>query len=797
MPFQRPFPEDTPEFSEPARQPESPFLDEEVFAEMEEGMVEGRTQSPAGYRLDSPFQHVFDRERETVPMTRELIRQVGARVSEDGDTPHMVETDERFEYAAIELGEAEESPPDREEGALAAARRSPFRIADEVEEIAETAEDYADEEAPLSEPLESPHEQYDVSPTVSKRITAALSRKDWARALDLAIQEGWRDENQLTNLLFFERHPELGGRKLDPAKNKEDRKLSLEWRRILNREVWPAIVRSAANSALATSGKDVTSHLRQFRGKAGKEFKARIEWAAKEVGLNPGLLAANLLAETGTRRDYLTRSKVSSYRIGVDDFYDRRSALSRNVPAYSKVGWDRTQKPEVHLNDARTHPREVKTIRFNSGRDALLASAVYLKYGEVYLRDQAKKLGGDFDSLLVKTRFALVRMTFAAGPAGARKRLERALKGQDILVRVDKPLKKYQTDRNATIRAAQALHLSDWVFGVALMAGVQPELEEFEDAEDRYERSHYFNSELEEYEEDEESEDADRHALETMVDDQYWVNELMAEEEGGVRVGEDDENEVIETRELDPVLVEIAEKTIAREMPLFQHQVSTRWTTCFSAEDIARVQQVYEDNTAAASSNVDDRCSCIVMLNVALGQLLSLPLKWHPARSKRNGRPVQARLVQMGDLTTDTIEKAMEQLRRKGFTGAPTLMNFFDRRNRTAGTLKPERLKARVRDKVLASSKTEGCRFAFGMSIMDGYHSVLLLVDRTAADAKIYWLDQYSGGPDDPRSNVTDSLDQRLTDYKQRVWQAIMDEKRKGYKTTIRLWRLRKPRKTR
>ena len=38
---------------------------------------------------------------------------------------------------------------------------------------------------------------------------------------------------------------------------------------------------------------------------------------------------------------------------------------------------------------------------------------------------------------------------------------------------------------------------------------------------------------------------------------------------------------------------------------------------------------------------------------------------------------------------------------------------FFDRRNRTAGTLRPERLKASVRDKVLADSKTEGRWFAF------------------------------------------------------------------------------------
>jgi hypothetical protein len=83
------------------------------------------------------------------------------------------------------------------------------------------------------------------------------------------------------------------------------------------------------------------------------------------------------------------------------------------------------------------------------------------------------------------------------------------------------------------------------------------------------------------------------------------------------------------------------------------------------------------------------------------------------------------------------------------------------------------------------------------MSIMNGYHSVLLLVDNTAADAKIHWLDQYSGGLNDPLSNVTDSLDQRLTDKTQAWWQAVKDEKHKGYKTTIRLWRLRKPGKTR
>lgn len=94
---------------------------------------------------------------------------------------------------------------------------------------------------------------------------------------------------------------------------------------------------------------------------------------------------------------------------------------------------------------------------------------------------------------------------------------------------------------------------------------------------------------------------------------------------------------------------------------------------------------------------------------------------------------------------------------------------------------------------MLALSKAKDCWFAYGLSIMDGYHSVLLLVDRTGAGGKIYWLDQFATGLDD---DVTSTLDQRITERTQRWWQHVMDTKRKGYNTTIRIWPLRKPRKT-
>lgn len=235
---------------------------------------------------------------------------------------------------------------------------------------------------------------------------------------------------------------------------------------------------------------------------------------------------------------------------------------------------------------------------------------------------------------------------------------------------------------------------------------------------------------------------------------------------------------------LDPRLLAIAEKTMAREESWPSEETVRRWTKCFSAQDVARVEQAYKDNAAAAAGNGGDRCSCIVMLNVALGQLLSLSLKDNPARGK------STRTVKMGDLTTKSIEKAMAQLVKTGYAEAATSIDFFDRRKRTAGTLKPESLKESVQAKVVKLADTKNCWFAFGLSIMDGYHSVLLLVDYTGSDAKIYWLDQFSA---DVTDDVTTTLDDRITSKTQAYWQAVYDEKRIGYKTMVRLWPLRKP----
>ena len=267
------------------------------------------------------------------------------------------------------------------------------------------------------------------------------------------------------------------------------------------------------------------------------------------------------------------------------------------------------------------------------------------------------------------------------------------------------------------------------------------------------------------------------------ADGSDWVRELGTATAPTSVMEADPIEDQLAGEQVDPELTDMAERVMARAAP-FAEETST-WTRCFAQAEIANVVAAYADNAAAAASNTGDRCSCIVMLNVALGRLLPLPAKQNRARGTSD------RQVQMAALTTESVDEAMRQLRDQGFATAPTVLDFLDSRDRTAGTLKPERLKDSVQDAVLKLSDQDGCWFAYGASIMDGYHSVLLLVDRRATVAKIYWLDQFSGGLD---TEVTDSLDQRVTDKTQAWWQSVMDSKKKGYSTTIRVWPLRKPR---
>jgi V8-like Glu-specific endopeptidase len=346
----------------------------------------------------------------------------------------------------------------------------------------------------------------DDTPPMTGAISDAVDRKDWPRVLELAMQVGWHDEKRLTDLLFFSRHPELDRRQLDLKKNKQDHKLVGEWNQILKNEVRLAIQKAAEDSTLEVSGSLVAERDPQFSGEKGEKFKEVVAWAAGEVNMDPGFLAAVLLAEAGSASHYLNSGEVRSFFTGSDDFFEQRAQLRANVPAFAQVHFDETKKT-MSINE---HGREVTTIPYRTGKDAALATAVYLKWGEVKLHRAMRKHGGDFEKLPMATRFFLVRVAMAAGHGGISldgdlirfkrkgKKLvqaqpgeaggilvgvapsvDRVLKGEDILIRNWEPRKdptndSHITHRNATILASQAIHLGDWFFRVPAL-GIQPE----------------------------------------------------------------------------------------------------------------------------------------------------------------------------------------------------------------------------------------------------------------------------------------------------------------------------------
>jgi Putative peptidoglycan binding domain len=347
--------------------------------------------------------------------------------------------------------------------------------------------------------------EYDTLP-LTQPISDAIDHKDWPRVLELAMQVGWHDENRLTNLLFYNRHPELDRRPLKPQASKQDQGLAWEWNQILIKEVRPAIERAAEDRDLAVTGRFVAERDPQLSGEKGERFQEVVAWAAEEADLDPGFLAAVLLAEVGSAAPYLSPNEVSSFFIGTDDFYNERTQLQKFVPAFTKIHFGE------RLTNINEHGREVTSVLFTTGRDAALATAVYLKYGEIKLRGAMQKNGGDFNTLPTATRFALVRIAMAAGhgglspdgdlirfkktPAGwtttrpgeaggillgVARSLDRVLKGEDILVRNWEPRKDPTNDsnithRNATILASQAIHLGNWFFRAPIL-GVHHEAE--------------------------------------------------------------------------------------------------------------------------------------------------------------------------------------------------------------------------------------------------------------------------------------------------------------------------------
>jgi hypothetical protein len=164
-----------------------------------------------------------------------------------------------------------------------------------------------------------------------------------------------------------------------------------------------------------------------------------------------------------------------------------------------------------------------------------------------------------------------------------------------------------------------------------------------------------------------------------------------------------------------------------------------------------------------------ERDSCIVCMNKAIQKLLEDPAQ---------------------RLTPESIEKTMELLQQSNRASEARVIRFKDRRGRiSAGGARPHVLDESVAAAILDMVGSDVGWSVFGMSLLDGFHSVTVTVDtHDPSTPRIYWSDQWQskrGWKEYSRS----ALDKEVTKLIQGWWdgQAVGNK----HNPIVRLWRLR------
>jgi hypothetical protein len=202
----------------------------------------------------------------------------------------------------------------------------------------------------------------------------------------------------------------------------------------------------------------------------------RVLAIADELGLDPGMLAESLYAETATEW-MRTKGKIASEVLGMDDWFDAslEKRLKDIIAAHPALGLKFTdvKKTGRMWNTATEKPGGVWKPRGKLDADkAVQAWAVYAKMQvdmlhDALARDPSLKNSGikNLDDLTPERRLAIERVAANAGVGIAQKDFKILAKGGDLprtgSVRRDKdhPL------RTATLHMGRAVHLDQAVFG--------------------------------------------------------------------------------------------------------------------------------------------------------------------------------------------------------------------------------------------------------------------------------------------------------------------------------------------
>lgn len=190
----------------------------------------------------------------------------------------------------------------------------------------------------------------------------------------------------------------------------------------------------------------------------------------------------------------------------------------------------------------------------------------------------------------------------------------------------------------------------------------------------------------------------------------------------------------------------------------------------FSSETIHEARLFFQAN--AGSSNKKD---CITTVNHAIREIFY------------RGRQLP-RLGSRMDLTYAALARA-------GKASGPKTIDFVDATGRaTTGATTPQRLRESVFDAAVALTGGVPGWHVVGLSIMDGYHSVTLVVDtRRPGQPFINYADQWFGGGWKVFGRG-DGLDAQLEQFTRSWYEGYMAS-HGGVRprTRITLWRLRPP----
>ena len=190
----------------------------------------------------------------------------------------------------------------------------------------------------------------------------------------------------------------------------------------------------------------------------------------------------------------------------------------------------------------------------------------------------------------------------------------------------------------------------------------------------------------------------------------------------------------------------------------------------FPPDGVTAMRREFEANKAAGSPK-----NCITITNAGLRQLYGQALKDAGGGDKA---------------LASTCQDTMTKLASYGLAEAPMVFEFNDAHGRlTKGVARPEMLQQSVEAGLMSEAeKSKMCAwYIFGLSIMDGYHSVVLALDFCGLGdplTKLYWCDQIYSGWDD----VTGSLDARLKERTQAWWDPLPADRKA--KTRVTLWPL-------